>query len=153
SFGKDRKAAFDGDERARAGSQRYGERVMIVAFVAGGAFFPRRESRQSRALGLGLRDGDGVELGFFRARKSNQMAAVVDHGNAHMAVQCVRSVDGNVEYFHRAFPGQLLRCDGIHRLLLIFFYTMTAKKTPAWPFNTRNVSATMVLMITGAART
>ena len=82
---------------------------MIVAFVARGAFLPRRKSRQSRALGLGLSDSDRVELGFFRARKGDQVAAVIDHSDADMAIQRMRCVAGSAEHFHRAFRRQLLR--------------------------------------------
>ena len=82
---------------------------MIVAFVARGAFLARRKSRQSRALGLGLSDGDRVELGFFGARKSDQVATVIDHGDADMAIQRMRSVAGSAERFHRALRRQLLR--------------------------------------------
>jgi hypothetical protein len=84
------------------------------------------------------------------------VAAVVDHGDAHMAIQCMRSVHRIAEYFHRAFPRQLFRCNGIHSLLLTLrcslFYTMMAKKTPSLAVNTGDVSATMLLTITGAER-
>ena len=82
---------------------------MIVAFVARGAFLAGRKSRLSRALGLGLSDGDRVELGFFGARESDQVAAVIDHGDADMAIQRTRSVAGSAEHFHRAFRRQLLQ--------------------------------------------
>src|ERR1043166_3437692 len=109
--------------------------MVIVAFIARRTLLARRESRQSRALGLGLGDGDRVKLGFFRARKRDQVAAVVDHGDAHVALPCLRSVDRSAQHFHRAFPGQLLRCNGIHSFLLTFrwslFYTTAPEKTPA----------------------
>ena len=90
-----------------------GKRMMIVAFVARGAFLARRKSRQSRALRLGLGDGDRVELGFFGARKSDQVATVIDHSDADMAIQRMRSVDGTVENLH-----QLLRCNRVPSFLL-----------------------------------
>jgi hypothetical protein len=58
--------------------------MVIVTLVAGGAFLTRGKSGQCRALRLSLRDR--VELGSFRARKSDQMAGVVNHGDAHMAI-------------------------------------------------------------------
>jgi hypothetical protein len=60
--------------------------MVIVTLVTGGAFLTRGKSRQTRALRLSLRDSDRVELGSFRARESDQMAGVVNHGDAHMAI-------------------------------------------------------------------
>jgi len=123
---------------------------MIVAFVARGAFLARRKSRQSRALRLGLSDGDRVELGFFRMRKGDQVAAVIHHCDADRAIQRMRSFDGSGEHFHRAFSRQLLRCNRVHSFLLIvggsLSYTTAPKKIPALA-RTRNVSATIVLML------
>ena len=66
-----------------------------------------------------------------------RVAVVGDDRDAHMAIQCIRSVDRSAEYFHRAFPRHLLRCNGIHSLLLTLrcslFYTIMAKKLQSWP--------------------
>ena len=113
ALGVKRKATGDSDKGAGTGGQCDSERMVIVSFVASGTFLARRESRQSRALGLGLGDGDRVELGFFRARERDQMAAVVDDGDAHGAVQLLRSVDRGAEHFHGAFAGQFPRWNSI----------------------------------------
>src|SRR5687768_12658 len=91
---------------------------MIVPFVSGWAFLAGRKSRQSRTFRLGLGDGDGVEFGSFGTGEGDQMAAVVYHGNAHMGLQCMRSVDSSAEHFHRALPGQFFGWNSIHNFLL-----------------------------------
>jgi hypothetical protein len=101
-----------------------------------GLFLPEGKPGQCRALGFRLDDGDRIELGFFRARKRDQMAAVVNDSDAHCEVQRLRFINCGIEYPNGTFSGQSPRWNRIHDCpLLIVPFESVDSVSVSFTFN------------------